>query len=92
MNWNNNEYNSDPIDDFIDEDPFEYHRPSHFERSASFGFNQDKLGRLNEINREQVQAVLKGTHFANFRRTNSNFHRPMFAKQKQMNDTLSMAK
>lgn len=46
-----NEYAEDPVDD---EDPFEYHRPSHFERSASFGFNQDKLGRLNEINREQV--------------------------------------
>lgn len=31
-----NEYNDD---DFIDENPFEYNRPSHFERSASFGFN-----------------------------------------------------
>ena len=47
-----NEYTGDSIDEFINEDPFEYNRPSHFERSASFGFNQDKLGHLNEINRE----------------------------------------
>ena len=41
--------------DFIkEEDPFEYNRPSHFGKSVSFGFNQDALGRLNEINREQV--------------------------------------
>ena len=50
-----NEYTGNQIDEMVDdEDPFEYNRPSHFERSASFGFNQDKLGRLNEINREQV--------------------------------------
>ena len=89
-----NEYTGNKIDEMIDdEDPFEYNRPSHFERSASFGFNQDTLGRLNEINRTQVQAVLKGTHYANFRRTNSNFHRPMFTKQKHiLNDALSITK
>jgi hypothetical protein len=55
------------------EDPFEYNRIGHFERSASFGFEQDKLGRLNEINHEQVQEVLRGSHYANFRHTNNNF-------------------
>lgn len=57
------------------EDPFEYNRLAHFERSASFGFQEDKLGRLNEINHEQVQQVLRGDKFLKFRRTNSNFHR-----------------
>ena len=55
------------------EDPFEYNRIGHFERSASFGFEKDNLGRLNEINHEQVQEVLRGSHHANFRHTNHNF-------------------
>lgn len=55
-------------------DPFEYNRLAHFERSASFGFQEDKLGRLNEINHEQVQQVLRGDKFLKFRRTNSNFN------------------
>ena len=37
-----------------DDDPFEYNRLAQFERSASFGFQEDKLGRLNEINHNQV--------------------------------------
>ena len=57
----------------MNEDPFEYNRIGHFERSASFGFEQDKLGRLNEINHDQVQEVLRGSHYANFRHTNHNF-------------------
>jgi len=55
------------------EDPFKYNRIQHFERSASFGFEQDKLGRLNEINHTQVQDVIRGSHYANFRHTNHNF-------------------
>lgn len=57
------------------EGPFEYNRLAHFERSASFGFQEDKLGRLNEINHDQVQQVLRGDKFLKFRRTNSNFNR-----------------
>jgi hypothetical protein len=70
-------YNKIPLvrDDPLpaNEDPFEYNRIQHFERSASFGFEQDKLGRLNEINHTQVQDVIKGSHYANFRHTNHNF-------------------
>ena len=44
--------NETSIEEGPDENPFEYNRLAHFERSASFGFNQDNLGRLNEINRE----------------------------------------
>lgn len=36
------------------EDQFNYTRLAHFERSASIGFQSDPLGRLNEINKEQV--------------------------------------
>ena len=37
---------------YKEEDEFEYDRIEHFERSAAFGFNEDSLGRLNEINRD----------------------------------------
>jgi hypothetical protein len=40
------------IDNGPDENPFQYKRIPHYERSATFGFNDDTLGRLNEINRE----------------------------------------
>ena len=66
-----------------DEDPFEYNRIAHFERSASFGFQEDRLGRLAELNHEQVQQVLRGDKYAKFRRTNSNFHRTNQHKHKQ---------
>ena len=65
----------DPFsEDNENEDPFAYNRLAHFERSASFGFDQDKLGRLNELNHNQVQEVLKGSNYANMRRTSSNFN------------------
>ena len=55
-----------------EEDEFEYDRIEHFERSASFGFNEDSLGRLNEINREQMHEVIRGL---NLRHTNGNFYK-----------------
>jgi|TARA_B110001450_G_scaffold255693_1_gene283888 hypothetical protein len=58
-----------------DEPEFEYDRLKHFERSASFGFNEDALGRLTEINKEQMHEAIRGLN-ANLRRTNSNFYRP----------------
>lgn len=67
-NQNLTDFTQDHEED--DKDPFAYNRLPHFERSVTFGFEQDRLGRLNEINREQVQEVLRGSHYANFRHTN----------------------
>lgn len=40
-----------PLLEYTQGDDFNFARVTHFDRSASFGFNDDKLGRLNEINR-----------------------------------------
>ena len=52
MKNKHNSYENAIDDGPDDENPFEFNRLPHFERSATFGFNQDTLGRLNEINRE----------------------------------------
>jgi len=41
-----NEYHTDAQDDFA--------RQTYFDKSAAFGMSDDKLGRLAEINRQQI--------------------------------------
>lgn len=57
------QYKATALDHFSydPEDNFQFQRLPHFDRSASFGFNEDKLGRLNEINNAQVQEFLKSS-------------------------------
>jgi hypothetical protein len=52
MDMKNEPHTVTRVNNVKEEDEFQYDRLEHFERSASFGFNEDSLGRLNEINKE----------------------------------------
>lgn len=65
----NNEYQYDDIrNDFA--------RVTYFDKSAAFGMSDDKLGRLAEINKQQMEQALREVD--NFRRTDNTFNRSPF--------------
>ena len=56
----------------------EYQRVTFFDRSNAFGFSEDKLGRLAEINKTQMQSALRDLN--SFTRTDAGFNRQIFNK------------
>ena len=53
--------------------PDDYQRVTFFDRSNAFGFSEDKLGRLAEINKSQLQSALRDLN--SFARTDAGFNR-----------------
>ena len=51
----------------------EYERVTFFDRSNALGFSEDKLGRLAEINKTQLDQALRDMN--NFARTDAGFNR-----------------
>jgi hypothetical protein len=49
-----------------------------FDRSNAFGFSEDKLGRLAEINKTQLEQALKDMN--GFARTDAGFNRQLYQK------------
>ncbi len=49
-----------------------------FDRSNAFGFSEDKLGRLAEINKTQLEQALKDMN--GFARTDAGFNRALYQK------------
>ena len=56
----------------------EYQRVNFFDRSNAFGFSEDKLGRLAEINKTQMQSALRD--LSQFTRTDAGFNRQIYNK------------
>ena len=56
------------------EAPFDFARVTHFDRSASFSFNQEPygLGKMAEANKAQMNEILRSD---NFKKTANNFYR-----------------
>lgn len=70
-------YQSDPTDSTAED--LDFARVTYFDRSAAFGFSgEDKLGRLAEINKHQLESVMRDMH--GFRNTENNFNRSPFSK------------
>lgn len=70
-------YQSDPTDSTSAD--LDFARVTYFDRSAAFGFSgEDKLGRLAEINKHQLESAMREMH--GFRNTENNFNRSPFAK------------
>lgn len=56
----------------------EYQRVTFFDRSNAFGFSEDKLGRLAEINKSQLESALRDLN--SFARTDAGFNRQVFQR------------
>jgi hypothetical protein len=73
----NNEYQYDDLrNDFA--------RVTYFDKSAAFGMSDDKLGRLAEINKQQMEQALRDVD--NFRRTDNTFNRSPFIQEAHKNN------
>lgn len=58
--------------------PDDYQRVTFFDRSNAFGFSEDKLGRLAEINKSQLQSALKDLN--SFAKTDAGFNRQLYQR------------
>lgn len=56
----------------------DYDRPAMFDRSNAFGGSDDKLGRLAEVNKSQLDSALRD--LSNFARTDAGFNRQLYNK------------
>ena len=56
-----------------------------FDRSNALGFSEDKLGRLAEINKTQLEQALRDMN--SFARTDAGFNRQIFQKGSVSNKT-----
>ena len=63
----------------------EYQRVTFFDRSNALGFSEDKLGRLAEINKTQLEQALRDMN--SFARTDAGFNRQIFQKGSVNNKT-----
>ena len=54
-----------------DTDQFGFNKSPKFDSSMGFGFEQDQLGRLAEMNRKQVEDVMRATSFIKRNRMDS---------------------